>query len=350
MSEVNVMAAEVLEASAAGFASAASAMLRQRPDTSPAREWSASEVRTHLLQRVLELAAAIRNDEPGLFLGRINWIRRALAARGADEELLRPALECLRDTFARELPESLRPAVEPVLRLAIDSLGRELGPEERALDPGSRHGRLALEYLSACLEARTDFARKLILDALDRDLSPVDAYTRVLLPAEREIGQLWHVGDVTVGEEHLVTETTRELMTLIAFRHAPPADPGKKVLLASVSGNAHDIGLRAAADLFRLAGWHAIYLGANVPGEEVVRTARLFGVRLIVLTATLSTQLNALDAAIRGIRQETPHCRILVGGPAFSDSPEMWRRLGADAFGAELESVVATAEQLIPAR
>lgn len=347
MSEVDSMTAEILEASAAGFASAAGALLRQRADRTPARDWTAGEARAHLLQRVLELAAAVRNKEPELFLSRINWIRRALAARGTDEQLLRSELECLQATFVRELPELQRVEVEPLMQLALDSLSRGLVPEERVLDPGSAHGRLALEYLGACLEGKAELARKLVLDSLDGDLTPEDAYTRVLLPAEREIGQLWHVGDVTIGEEHLVTETTRELMSLIAYLHAPPPDPGKKVLLASVAGDPHDIGLRAAAGLFRLAGWHAVFLGANVPDEEVARSARLFGVELIVLTATLTTQLNALGAAIRRIRQELPRCRILVGGSALRDGHEVWRRLGADAFGADLESVVATADQLI---
>ena len=92
-------------------------------------------------------------------------------------------------------------------------------------------------------------------------------------------------------------------------------------------------------------------LSAVIPGVGQAFNRRYRLARwLIVLTATLSTQLNALGSAIRKIRQEAPQCRVLVGGPAFGETPEIWRRLGADAFGADLESVVATADGLITAR
>jgi MerR family transcriptional regulator, light-induced transcriptional regulator len=349
MSDVNTMTAEILETSAAGFASAASAMLEARAGEPGGRVWTASEAKSHLTQRVLELAAAVRVNDPGLFLKRVSWLRRALAARGADEGLLRSALESLKAAVENELPETLRPAVEPSLELALESLDGELEPETHALDPASAEGRLALEYLTACLEAQTDAAKRLVLDAVEKGLPPQHAYTRILLPAEREVGQLWHVGEVSVAEEHLVTETTRELMVLIAALHAPAADPAKRVLLASVAGNAHTIGLRAAADLFRLAGWQTLYLGANVPNDEIALAVDRFGVGLAVLTATLTTQLNELGAVIARIRQEAKGCGILVGGLALRDSPQLWLQLGADACAEDLEQAVAAGERLIAA-
>lgn len=347
MSDVNTMAAEILESSAPGFASSASAILQARSDPGAGQGWTASEARSHLLQRVLELAAAVRINEPALFLRRVSWLRRALIARGADDGMLRSALESLQAAFEQDLPETLRSAVEPSMRLALESLAAELEPEEQALDPALPEGRLALDYLIACLDTRTDAARQLILDAIDRGLSPQHAYTRVLLPAEREIGQRWHVGEISVAEEHLVTETTRELMTLIAARYAPDPDPAKRVLFASVSGNAHDIGLRAAGDLFRLGGWHTIFLGANLPGEEIVRAVAHFDAGLAVLTATLTTQLHELAAVVERIGQEARGCRTLVGGLALRESPDLWRQLGADAFAADLESAVTTGERLL---
>ena len=89
---------------------------------------------------------------------------------------------------------------------------------------------LSLEYLTACLEARTEAAIKLVLNALDTEMTPQEVYTKVLLPAQREIGELWHMGDVGIAEERLVSGTTRELMTLIGNRFAPVGrnrEPGR---------------------------------------------------------------------------------------------------------------------------
>jgi methanogenic corrinoid protein MtbC1 len=168
----------------------------------------------------------------------------------------------------------------------------------------------------------------------------------VLLPAQKEVGQLWHTGDFSVTEERLVSETTRRLMSLIASRSRPPTVTGPTLLAASVAGNAHDIGLRVATDLFTLAGWRCIYLGANVPTEEIGSAAKEYEADLAVLTATLTTQLGALAAAIDQIRRDSPTTRVLVGGIAFESSTTLWQKLGADGFAARLDDVVAVGSRL----
>ena len=294
MTDANPLAAEMLEMSAAGYASAANALLQQSPRRGTYSGGSASEWKAHLTQRILELAAAVRVNEPTLFARRISWLRRAIKARGADESELRSALESLRTALDQELPEALKSSVERPIQLALDALDAEIEPEVHALDAATPHGKLSLEYLTACLEARTEAAIKLVLNALDTEMTPQEVYTKVLLPAQREIGELWHMGDVGIAEERLVSGTTRELMTLIGNRFAPVADDSQTLLAASVAGDAHDIGLRAAADLFKLAGWHTIFLGADVPTADIAEAARTHDAKLVLLSATLTTQINAL--------------------------------------------------------
>jgi methanogenic corrinoid protein MtbC1 len=347
MTDRNPLAAEILETSAAGYASAASAMLLESGRIPLPAGWGSSEWKSHLTQRILELATAVRVNEPRLFARRVNWLRRAMKARGAEEGELRSALESIRSALSRELPEHLKGAVDEPIRLALAALDSEIESEAAALDSSTAAGRLGLNYLTACLEARSDDAIRLVLDEIAAGMSPQDAYAAILLPAQREIGQLWHIGDVTVSEERLVSETTRSVMTLIVYRHAPPSDSRKTVLAASVAGNAHDIGLRALSDLLRLDGWRSIFLGANVPSAEIAQAARAFDARLTLLSATLTTQLGTLAAVIERVRQLAPGTKILVGGLAFEDTPELWRQLGADAYASDIRSAVATATRLI---
>lgn len=346
MSERNAVAAEVLEASAAGYAAAALALL-QPPEAAVVSGGDGTTWRAHLLQRVLELAAAVRVEEPALFARRIAWLRRAAVARGADESELRRALLSLRAALEREVPGDLQPLIAPALELALDAFDDVLAPEAIALDAAKPFDRIALRYLAACLEGNSHEAIALVLAEIERGLAPSAAFARVLLPAEKEIGQLWHVGDVSIAEERIVSETTRELMAVIAARYSPRKRNGRSVIAAAVATNAHDIGVRAASDLFRLAGWRCLFLGANVPAAEIARAAETFDVDLVVLNATLATQIKPLGEAVETIRTLAPGRRILVGGAAFDGLPELWRQLGADAFAPSLETVVEVGARLV---
>jgi methanogenic corrinoid protein MtbC1 len=346
MTSLNVVAAEVLEASAAGYAAAAVALLHP-PHGVDTPSSDGSTWNGHFTQRVLELAAAVRVDEPALFARRISWLRRAAVARGAADLDLRRALLSLKEALQREVPASLQTTIAPALELAIQSFDGAITPEAIALDAGKPHDRIALRYLAACLEGNPQRATALVLQELDRGLSPTDAYANVLLAAEREIGQLWHVGDVSIAEERVVSETTRDLMTLISTKCAPAQGVGRSLVAAAVASNAHDIGLRAVVDLFRIGGWRALFLGANVPAAEIARAADIFAADLVVLNATLTTQLKQLGDAIETIRSIAATRPILVGGFAFDGMPDLWKQLGADGFAPTVADAVAAGTALV---
>lgn len=106
-------------------------------------------------------------------------------------------------------------------RPALAELSADIKPDAEVLNADEPAGRLALKYVSACLEADLDGARRLILDTLDQGMSAEAIYCKMLVPAQKEGGELWHVGDIAVAEERLVTETTRRAMTLIVERLSP---------------------------------------------------------------------------------------------------------------------------------
>ena len=345
MNSTAPIAAEILESSALGFAAAANAELQRR--RSAAAGADATAWQQHLQQRVLELAAAVRVGEPRLFTRRIAWLRRAAQARNADDSEILLALESLQAALNAELPESLAASVGPVVELAVADSRRPIEAEGSTVDAATPEGRLALDYIAACLDDADGDPVALVMTAIDRGMSPEAVYCRVLLAAQKEVGQLWHTGDFSVAEERLVSETTRRVMALIAQRCKPASVTGPTVLAASVAGNAHDIGLRTVADLFAIAGWRCIYLGANVPAAEIAASARDYDADLAVLTATLTPQLHALASAIEAIRSARPETRVLVGGIAFEEAGETWRRVGADGFADRVDRAVEIGRKLV---
>jgi len=347
MNALHNVAAEILEASAVGYAAAANALLQNDAPAGAPEGADAATWKTHLVQRVLELAAAVRTKQPALFARRITWLRRAIRARGTDEQDLRRALLSLRTALQREVPQELQTTIRPALDLAVGALDEPLPPDAAALDPAKPADRLPLQYLAACLEGNPQHATSLVLGEIDNGLSPETAYCDVLIAAQKEIGQLWHVGDVSIAEERLVSETTRELMALIAAKYAPQQTVGRTLVAAAVTGNAHDIGLRAVADLFRIAGWRCLFLGASVPAAEIARAADTFDADLVLLNATLATQLKPLGEAIEVIRKIAPGRKILIGGLALDGTRDLWQALGADAHAPTVGTAVSLGNALV---
>jgi methanogenic corrinoid protein MtbC1 len=340
-------AADLLERGAAGYAGFAAALMAEQ-DATPG-PITAAGWRSHLTQRVLELAAAVGAGEPRLFSGRITWARKAFKARGhADTDLVR-SLKALRDTLAERLPA---PAAGPPLEYLDAALGQlqqpAPAPDRTALDPTRPADRLALQYLQQVLEGNVAEAIALVTRAAGGSFRPPAIYTEVLLPAQREVGRLWHAGEISIAEEHMVTSATQRAMAVIASQAQTAPANGRTVVVAAVAGNAHDVGLRALADMYQLAGWRVLFVGADVPMHDLPNLLTFFEADLLMLGATLTTHVSRVEHTIAAIRErcERP-VKIVVGGAAFDEAPDLVTRVGGDAYAPTIDGALSVGARLV---
>jgi methanogenic corrinoid protein MtbC1 len=349
----DTFAAAILQKSCQAFAGyAAAALLESSPET--ARRFGPDAFagwKTHLAQRVLELSAALRMGEPELFVARVRWALKAFRARDEGADDLRASLRALHDVLGERLPESARNRVLAYLDQGIAALTTAgTAGLESELDPAQAGDRLALAYLEKVLAGDVVGAIDGILSEVRRGLSVEAAYLSVLLPAEREIGRLWHVAKVSVAEEHLATFAIQRTMAILSSSCPAAAANHRTAVVAAVSGNAHDIGLRAAADLYQLAGWRAIFLGADVPPDDLVAMLGFFDADVLLLGVTLAPQLPKAAETIALVRQRCERrVQVIVGGAAFEGGPDVWKSIGADGYATNLSSAVTLGDRLVNA-
>ena len=348
MSSSNIFTARLLEASSSAYAgAAASLLLEHQPDLAERYAPNAFKMwKAHLEQRVLELIAALDTEEPRLFASRIRWERRAFAARELNEPDLRSALDCLRQVFEEELPKSARGPAISFLDPALQTLDEVL-QDEPALDPSNLIERHALEYIETTLRGEGTEAIKQLKAAIVDGLGIDEAYG-VLLAAQRDVGRMWHLGQLDVSEEHLVTANTQRATSAVAELAPRQPTNGKTVLVAAVADNNHSLAVRVLADLFEIAGWRSICLGPDVPPADIATATRHFEVDLVALSVALPTQLKSARKTIDAIQSNPePSTKIMVGGGAFVDAPDLWKTLGADGFVASVDDAVGLGGRLI---
>lgn len=159
-------------------------------------------------------------------------------------------------------------------------------------------------------------------------LGPVPFAELVVAPLVREIGDQWHQGRLRIVQEHLATATIRQILSgLLA---SIPCEAAAPIFVAgTTTGQVHELGAMLAAAAAAAAGWRSVYLGQDLPGEEVAIAADRLGARAIGLSIVFpideTVAERELSAVAAGIRAGTP---VLVGGEGARQLAGLVHRLG----------------------
>jgi DNA-binding transcriptional MerR regulator/methylmalonyl-CoA mutase cobalamin-binding subunit len=92
----------------------------------------------------------------------------------------------------------------------------------------------------------------------------------VVLPIVHDVGQLWEEGEASVAQEHYVTSWCRDQILAMARTVQPERDDAPEAICATPQGEHHEIGLLGAAYHLAARGHRLIYLGADVPSDQLV--------------------------------------------------------------------------------
>ena len=114
------------------------------------------------------------------------------------------------------------------------------------------------------------------------------------------------------------------------------------IILATVKGDIHDIGKNIVKVLLQNYGYQILDLGRDVAPELVVQTAIDHKVRLVGLSALMTTTVPAMAETIALLREHCPGTAVMVGGAVLT--AEYARRIGADYYAKDAMQSVRVAE------
>ena len=137
-------------------------------------------------------------------------------------------------------------------------------------------------------------------------------YERVVSPVLTEVGARWERGELSIGQEHLLTD--RLELAVRASLRAVERGEGPMVLLACVDFEQHVLGLLGAALRFAASGAHTILLGAMTPAVALGDAIRSMAPRLVGLSMAVAPPNP--KALLRGYAKACGSTPWVVGGAA----------------------------------
>lgn len=131
-----------------------------------------------------------------------------------------------------------------------------------------------------------------------------------------EIGERWHAGRLSPAHEHLASSVIRRTLTWIAEASAPDS-AAPAVVVATPQGEPHELGAALAHAVASTEGWRVIYLGADLPAEDIVQAARRTRARLIALSLVQSRPGAGPLREVRRLATLVPRrMDVVIGGVA----------------------------------
>ena len=336
-------AAEIIRTSARRLAGRAAAQFIERDEASGERfgDHGMETWRDVLGIRLQALATALDEGDPSIFAEDLRWHRDVAIARGLTSD----DVERVLDDLANVTVESTPPALQDPVRNLFET-ARAAARDERAIAEERPLGPNAERLFDLALVGDVRGARHFLLDGIrSGDLTIEQAVLECVLPAAREAGRRWHEGQLGVAVEHVISSTLRTALYAVATEVTAYEPMGKSIFLASVSGDAHDLGLIAFAILLEADGWRVVNAGADTPIEEIEQTAKSYACDLIALSATLLPHRSVIARFLERKETDTP---VLIGGRAFRTDEDA-KNLGASAYSPDLASGVAAARRLVDA-
>jgi methanogenic corrinoid protein MtbC1 len=289
------------------------------------------------------LAEALSLDSPLLFEEYMSWVKSLLQSLGIPADDMMVNLQCMRDVLRRELPREYAERADDLLDemyAKYPSLRYEV--EESYLGEGP-FADLARSYLETLLEGKRRDAGRMIMEAVEQGAEIKELYLHVFQPVQWELGRLWQLNRISVAQEHYCTAATQLVMSQLYPYIFKGARVGAKLVAACAANELHEIGLRMVSDILEMEGWDTYYLGANVPGNSVLRAVRDIEPRVLALSATITYNVGEMADLIQAVRENFADTapKIAVGGYPFKVDRDLWKKVGADLWAPDAESALA---------
>lgn len=206
------------------------------------------------------------------------------------------------------------------------------------------------ELKDLIIEGRKDEAALKTKELL-KSADSLEIIDKHFVPALDTVGERYEKGTIFLPQLMQSAEAVKcgfDVIKEYMDKKGEKTESKGEVLLATVKGDIHDIGKNIAKMLLENYGYTVIDLGKDVPIDEVVKTAVERNIKLIGLSALMTTTVKSMKDTVSALRATGKDFKIMVGGAVLNE--EYVDFVGADYFVPDARADVKIASEIFGQR
>lgn len=189
---------------------------------------------------------------------------------------------------------------------------------------------------------------RLIKEELNINNSPGDIIDTALIPAINEVGRLYDSQKYFLPQLISGAETMKiaiEYLEPMLAKNRDSSESNGTIVIATVSGDIHDIGKNLVALMLKNHGYRVIDLGKDVSTDEIIRTAKAESADIIALSALMTTTMIEMKKVVEKAKEAALNTRIIIGGAVIT--AQYAEEIGADGYAPDAGAAVGLVRRLI---
>ena len=224
---------------------------------------------------------------------------------------------------------SVSPAASESIKGKVAETGSEMSLKESVLRGMTQ---------SAALAAQKALADTAVLDLINLEL----------IPALDQVGKGFEKGTIFLPQLLMSAEAAKAAFDVLKESLKGESQEVKgRIILATVKGDIHDIGKNIVKVMLENYGYEVLDLGKDVPPEVIVDTALREEIRLVGLSALMTTTVVSMEETIRLLHEKKPDTKVVVGGAVMTQ--EYADAIHADCYAKDAMATVHYAEEVFGA-
>lgn len=277
-----------------------------------AARWVTNNLRVHITGGVSNLSFAFRGNSAVRNL--LNSVFVHLAKReGLDYVIINPNAIIAEENIEKEAFEAARLAIEG------ESDGSDLiNYVSKEVEVKKEKKELTIEekLSEAVINGNTTKAAELTTSVLSNGATFQSVVNEILMPAMTLLGQRFEEGKVFLPSLVKAASAMNAAMDVLNATVTFTDSSKKKVTLATVYGDVHDIGKNIVGTVLKSSGFEVEDLGIQVPAEKIVESAKTS--QAVCLSGLITPSLTQMIKVQRQLNEAGLSIPVVVGGAATS--------------------------------